>query len=483
MTDEGNDPITTALSGQFWLPGHPDRPLPGRLILSRGNIRVEVQGELTPALREVSRSEQPDGTVVVGSVMADDGPRNAFVVHGRLNESPHLVTLINCFTLSRQGSMFGNMSEEQHLRVRYAIRGAHLCGSDEQFTAFRVRFQNLDAWAALAGFSVTHTDGGGCSLAYQPVGITPVSLAAGGELSISSSMSMSWPTVRGGHIRRQLWLELSGIEKNWEELGRLITTPLFSLLTLSVGQDCSPLEYKVKTQEGEWVSVLVGSIPPDGAELKPNEIMVSLADISLQGVATWLDKAATIGPLPPVVANAVGASSLRVETQLLELTTVAEGLHSRLFPDDRRMETELANQMREKVSAAIGDEDQRHQQIVNSLLAYLEEPGYTARLSRLAQEVSEALPGITGKTKKWVAAVSDCRNSFAHRRAGFVVGDDVDRYYGVIVSLRWVLVGVLLLQTGIDPCLLSNRVEEDSSFTHFRRQAAQLLPKVYDASE
>ena len=477
LSDDGNN-MAEAVAGRFWLPEAPEHEVPGYFRPFRGGIRVELNGELTPSLREVDRTVQPDGGVVVSSTFADDGPRNSITVHGRLNDSSEKLTLLRCFTIHRKVKFFGHADDEQHLRAMYAVRGAHITGVDEQFTAFRVRFQHLDVWAGLGGFEWGPA-GSEKKLIYREFELPSVDLASGGLITLDQDIKASHPTTRGGDIRRTIWFSLSAIDMTWQELGRLITTPLASLLTLCTGHQCTPLAYQGQTQAGEWVQVEVGLAPPEADELQSHEVMVKLADIALDGVARWLNKTEDLGPLPPVVASAASASAIRIETFLLELTTVAEGLHSRLFREECRTDPDTAERIKDKVAAVLQDEDPSHLQAVKGLLQFFEEPSYPKRIRRLARETAIAVPGITGDTSKWIKVVNDCRNDFAHRRAGFVSNADLDKYHGVIVSLRWVLAGMLLLQTGIDPSRLAARVTEDQSFNYFLSQAVEYLPDIY----
>jgi hypothetical protein len=50
-----------------------------------------------------------------------------------------------------------------------------------------------------------------------------------------------------------------------------------------------------------------------------------------------------------------------------------------------------------------------------SLLAFLEEAGYKARLVDLARDADGVVPGIVGTVSRWANAVSDARNEYAHR--------------------------------------------------------------------
>jgi hypothetical protein len=60
MATRGND-AGTGLRGRFWLQGEPeDKAVPGRLFLQAGaNPQLELDGMLTPVLREKTRSALP----------------------------------------------------------------------------------------------------------------------------------------------------------------------------------------------------------------------------------------------------------------------------------------------------------------------------------------------------------------------------------------------------------------------------------------
>ena len=135
-----------------------------------------------------------------------------------------------------------------------------------------------------------------------------------------------------------------------------------------------------------------------------------------------------------------------METKLLELTTVAEGLHKRII-------------------AAKG-------------------PYYTDRLSDLTKRVENALPGITGDASKWRKLVKDTRNDFAHRNAGSILDEaTTEASVALLVSLQWVLIGVLLLQTGVPAATLADRASSHQPYRLFLAQAKTWLPEVYNSNE
>lgn len=49
-------------------------------------------------------------------------------------------------------------------------------------------------------------------------------------------------------------------------------------------------------------------------------------------------------------------------------------------------------------------------------------------------------------------------------------------------TLRWVLTGALLLQTGLEPARLGGRVQQHEPYRFLLRQAQRWLPDLYTAS-
>jgi len=95
---------------------------------------------------------------------------------------------------------------------------------------------------------------------------------------------------------------------------------------------------------------------------------------------------------------------------------------------------------------------------VKGALEHLHEPSYPQRLEKRAQYAGDAVPGVLGRLteqgrpSRWKEAVVGARIDFAHRiDQGWLNEASVDRYLALYNSLRWLLTGVLLLETGLEP--------------------------------
>jgi hypothetical protein len=210
-----------------------------------------------------------------------------------------------------------------------------------------VRLRNLEAWAALPGFALEQANELGhehVTLAFRGSGLSSVSLQGGGELTLEQSPAVEFSTLHGGRIGREIWLRIAGVPPaTVDDLDRRYVTPLSTLLTLAVDAYCSPRRVELATGPDEpWLtSWPPGVAVPTDETQTPDRQLLPLTALGLERLGTWLAAVDDLGPLPPVVAAAVGDPHGTLETQLLELTTVAEGLHRR---DARRRLGERATQ-------------------------------------------------------------------------------------------------------------------------------------------
>jgi len=471
--------LADALVGRFWLAEEDEHAVTGRLTLAQGaNPWLELDQPLTPSLREVDRKDQTDGFRTF--VEAEEGPGNeSLVVHGAFDDGT-LVTLVDAFT-KRRRSRAGQ--DRQWIQARFALLGAHVAGRYELYTQIRLQLQNLDAWAALPGFSLDENDPrqGRATLAFRGSGPSPVSLEGGGTLDLEQEPEVEFSALRGGRIGRVVWLRVVDLPpRTADDLDRRFVIPLSSLLTLATDTGCPPVAIEVAIAPDQpWLTVHHSGLRAPTEEVRAtHRQLLPLAVLGLDRVATWLDAVEDLGPLPPVVADAAARSDLTLETQLLELVTVAEGLHRRL---SRRLSPEQAQGAWEAVNTAVDDFAQRVPEAREGTMTHLKDPSFSERLGQLADCVVVAMPGVTGRTDRWRRCVTETRNKFAHRDYGFLETTRISELVSVLESVRWLLTGLLLLQTGLPPGELAARIENHQPYIFFRRQAREWLPRVFEA--
>jgi hypothetical protein len=468
------------LRGRFWLHGNPgDQAIAGRLFLVPGaNPLLELDEPLTPLMQETSRTKLPDGTEVVTSspVSSVDLTRQSLCIHGTL-ETGEPVTLPSAFTAG--WTMRGSGYNIHRFQAFYAILGGHVDGTAALFTRVRVRLRHLDAWASLRGFTLTpDLATGQHTLAFAKPEVPPAALASGARVNLEQVIGWETPNVSGGKLERQIWLDVLDMPPaTYRDIGRTIIKPLANLLTLSVSMDCPVVETEVSADpDHPWLAVHSASMKPAADTIIPlPRILLPLAETGLDGVAKWLDSVVRLGPLPSVVARAAGPRDDPLETQLLEMTTAAEGLHRLLLPQRQRMTDEQAGEARSKALEAIKELLDDVRDTVRSALQHLTDQSYPRRLLDLADHVGQAVPGVTGNAT---------RISFAHAlEHGFLDEDNVEEAITVLQSLHWLLTGLLLLQTGIEPATLGLRLNIYERYQLFLQQARIWLPAVYETTE
>ena len=297
-----------------------------------------------------------------------------------------------------------------------------------------------------------------------------------GQLLVEADLPMPKLTVRGTTLKRdvsfQFKSETEGLTVQ-ELLGTLVN-PVGVLLSLALDIDTPPVSLEVESPRGEWMRVVHPLIEADDVE-PPRHVLLWREQLDLSMIGAWLGKANELSPVPQLVAGvAFGPSSRTLENQLLELATAAEGLHRRLFPSERLMSRSKAERTARDASyAVLGDV----RQLVRERLAHLEEPSYRDRLNKLIERAGGSA-GMVGSPEEWVGRVLPARNGFAHRLTGGK-GADMDEHLVLMLSLRWFLATLLLLEAGVDPSLLQLRLGEHQPYLHFLRQARRWLPDVY----
>lgn len=265
-------------------------------------------------------------------------------------------------------------------------------------------------------------------------------------------------------------------------MDRRLLNPLSTVVTLAADADCMPLAVEVKVGAHEpWLSLRAER--PRPVALRPRwaaSMLVPLAVLGLEGAGAWLGEVERLTPVPPVVASARIGPRRSLEARVLELCTVAEGLDRRLRPGKLRPEAAAIALARDEALAGLGGHAPSVVKVLKDALQHAQEPSYRQRLKSLSERAAEAVPGVTGRRAAWVSAVVDTRHEFAHQsRTGFLDESRVDRYVAVQESLRWLLTGVLLLETGMPASTLGARFQQHMPYQLFLEQAPDWLPAVY----
>ncbi len=448
---------------------------------------VELAEPLTAAMHEVSRTQQPDGSHVARYEPADDDVEpDTVTVHGLLRDGPRRVTLVDASNAGRKRVLGGAVQDPgmEQLRANYALLGGHVAGGGMRFHHARLQLQHLDVWAQLSGVELeVASDGSRAVLTQEQPEAESVELRdPAGQLVLDSSVTLTQPTVRGGRLSRtaELRWDSSGSGLTIGELWARLVDPLRVLLTLAVDADSPAVSLEVRAGDGDpWLQVLHPGLAPVSDELLPgHQVLLTRQHLGLRELARWLAEAGGLSPVPQLVAAvAVSPSQRTVQNQLLELAAAAEGLHRRLYPDQRIVSREQAHQARRDASYAVLEEVRGR---VKQALGHLDEPTYRDRLQVLVERGRHAAPGVTGNADQWIGRIVPARNGFAHQLTDSKNRAlELEEYLVLLRSLRWLLTSLLLVEAGTAPQVVAARLGQHQPYLHLHRQALRWLPAIY----
>ncbi len=142
---------------------------------------------------------------------------------------------------------------------------------------------------------------------------------------------------------------------------------------------------------------------------------------------------------------------MTIQTQVLALSAIAEGLHRKLFSDPARakrvpaLSKKISKQARDAardaaVAELAGDEftdDDRAEfgQAVSQALEHVNERTLRSRMQDLVDIAEHAVPGITDSFTDWPAAVVMARNTLAHRGTPSLGGGFEAFFVGLLIAL------------------------------------------------
>ncbi|MEV4714665.1 HEPN domain-containing protein [Micromonospora sp. NPDC049374] len=431
--------------GKFWIDTDSvGLQRPGVLRVGNGSTPVLlVDGALTSLMQAVGTSGAGDTLVTRYEPVSDFTPRT---IHG-ITADGTKITLLHAQTRRYFGGLLPDEQSEELQAIRVLI-GEHVRNRDHPFSGIRVALQSAHAMLS-------------------PLWPNRTPLEDGGTVHLEEDAGTVWLVLQ------------DFAPQSLSVLDRRYLRPLCTLLSLGIGDAVGLLAVQVREDSASpWWPIHSKAHEPYDLPIRHGTLLRK-GDISATVVATWLGKAETLGPLPPVVARGTRGSTV-LETQVLELTTVAEGLHRRLRPDALRFSDDIGRAVRDAAAAAAEEIRVGSGEAVKGFLAYVQEIGYGQRLLDLAEMTRPVIPEVTGRTSRWKTAVYNARNDFAHRaRPDWFDDSDYDQYVTVALSVQWLLRTILLIEAGIPASLLHARFQEHEEYQLFLEQAKVWQPRIY----
>jgi hypothetical protein len=145
--------------------------------------------------------------------------------------------------------------------------------------------QAVDGRARMEGVAT-----GKYALAFEKPEVPPAPLANGARVSIEQVTGWNGPTVCGGHLERQLWLDVLDMPPvPYRDIDRTIVKPTMNLLALTVSAQCAVVAEMVAIgPDHPWLTVHHAGMTAAAEEIiPPPRILLPLTAIGMDGVAAW----------------------------------------------------------------------------------------------------------------------------------------------------------------------------------------------------
>ena len=289
------------------------------------------------------------------------------------------------------------------------------------------------------------------------------------------------------------WFEFSPPQPlTVRDFDRLVLNPVETLASLITSNPSEAMELYVRIAAGSpWRKVHRAEepVPTDRHEL------LDAIHLDAERCARWIDFRKRSDALDAAAIDEF--RGVAIQTAVLTLAAVAEGLQRRLFDEKRRLPALSANDLKQARRAArtaalesvreldrsdrtpLTDADLSElETAMNESFGSINEPTFRTRMSDLAGIAQAAIPNIVAAFADWPTAVKYARNTLAHRGTQ-PHSETIDQFYDLLIaltySIAWVLRTVLLLEAGLDAKTLREAYKESSAYNHHVANTRNLL--------
>lgn len=448
------------LQGTFWQAETPDRQVPGHLTLD-GPPALETAGQLFVE-RAVDVDLHPSGAVRRMAVSGDADalvydwePRN---IHGQLEDGT-LVSMVGAQGGRKRNSGFMIRQYQQEFRTsRHVILNEHV---DEQskFHSGKFRVVGPSWWGSQAGEAST---------------------SDGGNLLISQDGDDCWFEFRPAEPMAV------------RDFDRRVLSPVATLASLVTDTPADTFNLSVRlTADSPWREVHRAE---ESVPTKPYDLLEP-SHLRADRFARWIDLRQRSDALDAAVIDDLGG--VAIQTAVLTLAAVAEGLHRRLFDEKKRVPAlskgDLVRARRAARAAAadrVAELDRSDREplkpadilefksAMSDAFAFINDQTFRTRMTDLANRAQEALPNIVSAFADWPRAVHEARNLLVHQGTQRH-NETIDQFYDLVIalsySLGWVLRTVLLLEAGFDAATLQRAYQDSSRYNHHLANVRNLL--------
>lgn len=290
------------------------------------------------------------------------------------------------------------------------------------------------------------------------------------------------------------WFEFTPPEPlTIKDFGRWVLSPIATLASIFTSNPADDRDlYDRLGAESPWRRV---HRPNESEFPRARRELLSTSHLSSERFARWIDFRKRSGALDAAAIDSFRGVS--IQTEVLTLAAVAEGLHRRIFDGRKRVPTispeDLAEARRAARGAALAclcdldrsdrnpltaDDLAEFKRTMNDSFAFMNELTFRTRMAEIVSTAEAAVPDIVSAFADWPKALKDARNILAHQRA-LPYSESIDQFYDLLIalsySIAWVLRTVLLVEAGIDAPTLQAAYRQWSQYTHRLANTRSLL--------
>ena len=349
----------------------------------------------------------------------------------------------------------GGRRSPPHYVAHVAVLGAHVAGTDQPYSAVRFRMDR-PYW-----------------LAHLAEGDSSVVQDDGSTLSVEASQEGNWLVYASSAPATLRQLEI-----------RMVSGCLV-LAQLALDQDLVTRQTQVRVNTGEpWLTVHGPGFcaPPDKFDPKT---LLPRKELTVERFAEWITLNDKLDGLAWAVARPVKAP---LQTQVLVVTSLVEGLHRRLPYEQSRfpgVEKPALRRVLEAARDAAGPHAEAEgldREAATDAIIFLKEVSFRDRATEVVTEVCGAVPEIRESVADLPSRLTKARNEMAHHIRPDEKKDSLEiryRRWSVVVNVTlWLLRGLLLLHAGIEPHVLRDGYLANGRFAFFRANAARRVREL-----
>lgn len=394
---------TTTWLGEWWLPGDPDRRVPGNIsITDDDGAELEIFGTLA------------DG---------DGGDRFSVVLGRTLEGGPVTLEDVELTGSNQRSSQW--LEEPVSIR-RFSARVAYVGeelpeASDRVFRVSRLGFTDLPDWISGGRFYEHIQNLPRVDLSYEPPPDITARLGFG-TVSIRQGWATSGDAVRSRKIERTVEFQVATYRPlTMSEWLSEVVRPLRHFMTFATerANEVTSLTFTPNSQEDDPVGHQIVAHYSRASVIAPSE-PARRWEMLIEGAETEAQLPALLGKWfdlttrTSLVIDRLLAPRYRpvtfIENRFLDVVGAAEGYHR--ATQTNALLPKAAHRLR--VAAVVDRAPQEHQDWLKEKLANSNEPSLRERLIELCASVSEIVTPAIDAAPVYVKSVVEARNSVTH---------------------------------------------------------------------